>query len=113
MVDATQWARLWLGNGKVDGVRMLKEKTVQQMFTDESAGPDAKSLQGLTWHSGHELSGIRLWGHDGSDPGVATSLLLAKEAGLAAIVFSNSDGTTPSDFTVQILREGLMAIKKA
>ena len=113
MVDATQWARLWLGNGRIDGVRMLKEETVQQMFTDESAGPDAGSLQGLTWHSGHELGGMRLWGHDGSDPGVATSLLLAKEAGLAAIVFSNTDGITPSDFTVQILREGLMAIKRA
>jgi CubicO group peptidase (beta-lactamase class C family) len=113
VVDAMQWARLWLGNGKIDGVRMLKKKTVLQMFSDESAEPDAESLQGLTWHSGHELGGMRLWGHDGGDPGVATSLLLAKEAGLAAIIFSNTDGITPSDFTLQILREGLIAIKEA
>jgi CubicO group peptidase (beta-lactamase class C family) len=113
MVDAMQWARLWLGTGSVDGVRLLKKKTVLQMFSDESAAPDAESLHGLTWSSDHELGGMRLWGHDGGDPGVATSLLLAKEAGLAAIAFANTDGITPSDFTLQILREGLMAIKEA
>jgi CubicO group peptidase (beta-lactamase class C family) len=109
IVDATQWARLWLNDGQVDGIRMLKKASVDQMFRDEAAGPHAESLQGLTWHSGHEMNGIRLWGHDGSDPGVATSLLLAKEAGLAAIVFANSDGVTPADFTTAILREGLQA----
>jgi len=110
LIDATRWARLWLGNGKVDGVRMLKSETVELMFSDESADPNSKALQGLTWHSSHELDGMRLWGHDGGDPGVATSLLLAREAGLATIVFANTDGVTPSDIAVEILREGLAIV---
>lgn len=101
------WARLWLGDGAVDGVRLLGPKTTQQMFTDETAKPDSKYLQGLTWHSAHKIDGARLWGHDGSDPGVSTSLLLARERGLASIVFTNTNGVTPSDFAIEILREGL------
>jgi hypothetical protein len=77
---------------------------------DTDAAPDSDELQGLTWHSNHELNGERLWGHTGSDPGVSTSLLMARETGLAAIVFTNTNGATPSDFALEILREGLQAI---
>ena len=97
------WARLWLGDGSIDGVRLLSADTVRQVY----GGTDF--LQALTWHSGHELDGHKLWGHGGGDPGVNTDLLMLREQRLAAIVFANTNGVTPADFTMKILREGLAA----
>ena len=102
------WARLWLGDGSVDGARLLSADTVRQVFVGTrvtDGGTDF--LQGLTWHSGHELDGHRPWGHGGGDPGVNTDLLMLREERLAAIVFANTNGVTPGDFTIEILREGL------
>jgi CubicO group peptidase (beta-lactamase class C family) len=104
------WARLWLGDGELDGVRILDAKHTQQMFTDAVSEADAEQRQGLTWYSGHALGGQRLWGHSGSDPGISTSLLMARDAGLAAIVFTNTNGVAPSEFGIEILREGLEAL---
>ena len=104
------WARLWLGDGEVGGTRLLSPEVTNQMFVDEAALASAESLQGLTWYSESEFNGERIWGHSGSDPGVSTSLLMARGAGLAAIVFTNTNGATPADFSKEILREGLAAI---
>ena len=103
------WARLWLGDGEIDGVRLLNPENTEQMFTGDAAAGSGER-QGLTWYSGHEINGERLWGHDGSDPGVSTSLLMARETGLAAVVFTNTNGVSPSDFASQILREGMQTI---
>jgi CubicO group peptidase (beta-lactamase class C family) len=104
------WAQLWLGDGEVDGVRLLNPDHTRQMFTDSESASISDGSQGLTWHSGHVANGERLWGHDGSDPGVSTSMLMAREAGLAAIVFTNTNGVSPSDFAMEIIHEGLQAI---
>jgi len=47
--------------------------------------------------------------HRGGDPGVNPDLLMLREQRLAAIVFANTNGVTPADFTLKILREGLAA----
>ena len=102
------WARLWLDDGSVDGVRLLSAETVRQVYKGTRIRDgDADYLQGLTWHSNHEVNGHPLWGHGGGDPGVNTDLLMLREKRLAAIVFANTDGVTPADFTIEILREGL------
>ena len=110
MAQIAKWAEMWLGDGEVDGVRLLSPESTEQMFTDNAAAAGSEERQGLTWHSSHEISGERLWGHDGSDPGVSTSLLMARETGLAAVVFTNTNGAAPSDFAMEILQEGLQAI---
>jgi CubicO group peptidase (beta-lactamase class C family) len=104
------WAEIWLGDGEINGVRLLNADHTMQMFTDSGAAAGSDELQGLTWHSSHEINGEHLWGHDGSDPGVSTSLLMARESGLAAVVFTNTNGAMPSDFAMEILKEGLQAI---
>lgn len=104
------WARLWLNDGSVDGVRLLSAATVRQINEGTrilDGGNDF--LQGLAWHSGHKLEEHLLWGHGGGDPGVDTDLLMLREKRLAAIVFANTNGVTSSDFTIEILREGLTA----
>ncbi len=110
LFDASVWARLGLSDGALNGVRILQAETVERMFRDETADENPESLQGLVWHGDRELNGVRLWGHDGSDPGVATSLIFAREAGLAAVVFANTDGMSPADLALEILREGLAFI---
>jgi len=40
------WARLWLGDGELDGVRILDAKHTQQMFTDAVSEADAEQRQG-------------------------------------------------------------------
>jgi len=35
---------------------------------------------------------------------------MARDAGLAAIVFTNTNGVAPSEFATEILREGLAAL---
>jgi len=102
------WARLWMDDGSVDGARLLSADTVRQVYEGtRMTNGDTEFLQGLTWHSGHELDGHRLWGHGGGDPGVDTDLLMLREKRLAAIVFANTNGVTTQDFTVEILREAL------
>jgi hypothetical protein len=109
--DASTWARLWLADGTLRGSQVLRPDTVAEMFRDEPGNLDKEELQGLAWHSSQEMNGMRLWGHGGSDPGVATELTFAKEAGLAAVVFANTDGVTPSDFAHEMLREGLQYLR--
>ena len=107
----TIWARLWLEDGEVDGVRLLSPETVQRMFASENTSDGGSTaVDELTWHSGQDLAGYSLWGHGGSDPGVGTELLMLREKRLAAIVFANTDGVSPGDFAIEILREGLAAI---
>ncbi len=105
------WARFWLSDGEVDGVRLLSPESVQTILAGDRMGEGNNAfLQGLSWYSGHELAGYPLWGHGGSDPGVNTDLVMIREKNLAAIVFANTDGVTPSDFTLEILRQGLAEI---
>ncbi len=105
------WARLWLNDGELDGVRLVSSETVQRMFaSDNIADGGNAAVDELTWHSGHELSGYLLWGHGGSDPGVGTDLLMLREKRLAAIVFANTDGISAGDFAIEILREGLAGL---
>ena len=108
--ELSLWARLWMSDGSVDGARLLSAETVRQVY-DGAKMTDGGTdfLQGLTWHSGHELDGYRLWGHGGGDTGVNTDLQMLREQRLAAIVFANTNGVTTGNFTAEILREGLAA----
>jgi len=108
--DLRLWAGLWLGDGSADGLQILQPETTQQMFTGHRLSESYDGRQGLTWHRDGELEGEFPWGHDGSDPGVSTSLKLIRERGLAAIVMTNTNGVSPSDFANEILREALQAI---
>jgi len=107
----TTWARLWLGEGSVDGVRLLSPETVRQVFAGDLVNDgDNEFLHGLCFHSRDQLDGYELWGHGGGDPGVNTSFLMIREKNLAAIVFVNTYGVATEDFTIEMLREGLAVI---
>jgi CubicO group peptidase (beta-lactamase class C family) len=99
------WAQLWLNDGTVNDVRLLQAATVQQMMKVGNIPG-----QGLTWHKNDDLEEMAVWGHSGGDPGVNTDLSMLPEEGLAAIVFINTDGVRPTDFTNEILRVALRAL---
>ncbi len=70
-VTAPQLARFllsFIGDGQLDGVRILKAETIREMR--KVAFPKADSKQGLVWYF-DKLGGEKVMGHDGSDPGVA------------------------------------------
>ena len=58
----------FIGDGQLDGDRVLKAETVREMR--KVAFPKADSKQGLVWYF-DKLGGSKVMGHDGSDPGVA------------------------------------------
>ena len=60
-------------------------------------------LQGLTWYADFRIREDDAWGHGGSDPGVNTDMQLLRSEGIAAIVFTNTNGVRPGEVTQHLL----------
>jgi CubicO group peptidase (beta-lactamase class C family) len=89
--SAPQLARFllsFIGDGQVDGTRILKEQTVQLMRT--SAFPRIAPGQGLAWYR-DRVGGSRVIGHDGSDPGVTTMMCFRPADGVGVLVLMNAE----------------------
>ena len=90
-ISAPDLARLllcFIGDGEVDGVRLLRAATVRAMRG--IAFPDIAADQGLVWYF-DEMGGVRMMGHDGSDPGVASSMYYCPEDGVGFLVLMNGE----------------------
>jgi len=89
--SARQLARFLLsfvGNGRVDNVRLLKEETVKSMR--RISFPKIAPEQGLVWFHGNS-GGTKVMGHDGGDPGVSTFMHYRLKDGVGFIVLMNGD----------------------
>lgn len=83
-----------LGDGSLDGRRVLKPESVQTMrrfqFTAASK-PDnvdlAEKNSGLFWQTKFNTARV---GHGGSDPGIKTEMLASPDGRVGVIVFSNT-----------------------
>lgn len=100
--DLARHARAYLNGGIIDGNRVLEASTVEEMLTPQPV-PERR-LQGLTWYA-VEGPGEPAWGHSGGDPGVNTDVRLLPGQGWAAIVFTNTHGIRPMEFTTMLLAE--------
>jgi hypothetical protein len=78
---------------------------VAAMLTDQNA-PAGNRTQGLTWSADLELNGEHQWGHGGSDPGSDTDIRILPQQGLAAIVFTNTNGVVPTEISNRLLEIG-------
>jgi CubicO group peptidase (beta-lactamase class C family) len=74
-----------MNGGELKGIRILKESTLKMMF--KSQIKEDKS-QGLCWE---HLDFKSLWGHDGSDPGVNTSMFFDPSTRVGVITFQNNN----------------------
>lgn len=79
-----------LNGGELNGKRILKQATIEKMFT-----PQLKeyTAQGLTWRTSEfetPYGKVKLWGHSGLDPGIQTFLFFNPANKTGVITFQNN-----------------------
>ena len=79
---------MFMGEGKVGEVRVLKAATVESMKKIQFPKIDKK--QGLVWYY-DRIGGEQMIGHDGGDPGVVTQMFCDPEKGTGIIVLMNGE----------------------
>jgi CubicO group peptidase (beta-lactamase class C family) len=98
-----RYARAYLNGGIADGNRILEQSTIAEMFRPYLPARTG-TAQGLTWVT-YDVAGQPAWGHLGSDPGVNTAVRMIPSRGIAAITFTNTNGSEPNALTDMLLRE--------
>jgi len=79
---------MFMGNGRLGEVRVLKPQTVEVMKAIQYPKLDKK--QGISWYY-TRMGGKQMIGHDGGDPGVTTQMLCQPEAGTGIIILMNGE----------------------
>ncbi len=105
----SRYLRSYLRGGALSGgasreKRILEEGTLEQLFRKQTDASGDR-LQGLTWYADSRIREDDAWGHGGSDPGVNTDMRLLRTEGIAAIVFTNTNGVRPWDVTQHLLEQ--------
>jgi CubicO group peptidase (beta-lactamase class C family) len=70
---------------------LLKRASVEQMFTLQNTEDGKPSPYGLGWRV-QELAGRKWVGHEGSQPGVSTFLLMLPSDGFVVAILTNLEG---------------------
>lgn len=103
-----EWSRfvsVYLNNGVYNGRRLLKQETIDEVFTIQY--PDADKYQAICWHYNEFSPGmVRMYlgelpAHTGGDDGVVTITVLDPDSGSAIIVLMNGlDGNLCSVYSL-------------
>ena len=78
----------FIGDGQLEGTRLLKTETVRQMR--KIPFPKADSKQGLVWYF-DKLGGAKTMGHDGGDPGISTVMQYRIKDGVGYVILQNGE----------------------
>ena len=78
----------FIGDGQLEGTRLLKTETVRQMR--KIPFPKADSKQGLVWYF-DKLGGAKTMGHDGGDPGVSTVMQYRIKDDVGYVILQNGE----------------------
>ena len=84
VAELANFQLMLIARGVFDGHQILKEKTVQQMF----------SGHGITWYERELPGGTKVWGHSGGDPGVSTLFDFQPDTGNGVVIFANTHGAS-------------------
>ena len=96
--DLKIFAQMVLNGGELNGQRILKKSTLNQML--QLQGP-ADDKQGIGWR----YTGMgTIWGHGGDDPGVQTGLYLDVEKKLGMVMIKNSNVGSRTSLLKQLYR---------
>ena len=95
------YGRAYLNDGEFAGKKILKPSSIASMLTNQNI--PGNRTQGLTWYADAEMVREPQWGHGGSDPGSNTDMRLLTEQGVGAIVFANTNGSTPTEISAELL----------
>jgi CubicO group peptidase (beta-lactamase class C family) len=91
----------YINQGVYGGVRILEADTIRLMLTRQHATP---AHQGLCWVTLLREGGPR-WSHNGSDPGIRTTMSFRPSDGVGAIVFINRSDIELKKFNDRLFRE--------
>ena len=80
--DMARYQLMLLGNGELDGVRVLQENSVRQMLGGK----------GITWSRRTLPNGQSVWNHGGGDPGVSALFDFRPKFGDGVIMIANTHG---------------------
>lgn len=86
--DLAQFLLMFMGEGKLDGHRLLKRSTVEEMKRIQS--PKIDPDQGLIWYY-EKFGKNKMLGHNGGDPGVASMMFFDPKDGAGFIVLMNAE----------------------
>jgi serine beta-lactamase-like protein LACTB, mitochondrial len=85
----------------VQGSKLLKKETTEQMFKSLKTREGKETGYGLGW-SVNTRNGQRNIGHSGAQQRVSTFLHMQPEQGLAVVIMANLEGARLGDLVVQI-----------
>jgi serine beta-lactamase-like protein LACTB len=90
VLDLAKFASCLFNGGKAGGTQLLKQETIDQMFTPQFAKPDAKGGFGIGFMVG-ELDGIKEVSHGGAIYGFATNWAVLPGEKLGVVVACSRD----------------------
>ena len=88
--DMLTYARFHLGDGRVDGKRILKKTSLAAMQTDQVNAYSHGDAWGLTW-SIRQVGAVRIVRHGGATRGFNADFRMVPSANLALVTLTNSD----------------------
>jgi CubicO group peptidase (beta-lactamase class C family) len=110
VLDLSKFLCMLLADGTVEGRTLLTPRGISETFSAQfqtAMRPKSwPAVQGLAWE-GYRLADLGLlWGHGGSDPGVATHVLMHFPSKSAALTFANTspDADAVLNITTALLR---------
>jgi CubicO group peptidase (beta-lactamase class C family) len=102
--SVTELARFlggYINRGTYGGARILAPATVATMLSQQVT---SEPRQGLCWVAS-ERNGMRYWGHDGGDPGVATVMAFRPSDGVGVIVFTTRASGAVREISTRLFEE--------
>jgi CubicO group peptidase (beta-lactamase class C family) len=91
VTDMCRWALANLNGGELDGARILSQTSLATMWQPgPPVDPESHTRVGLSWFI-DAYRGHRTIRHDGEDTGFLSQLIMAPDAGLAAVAMANVD----------------------
>jgi len=94
-----------MNEGKLNGNRILKSQTVRKMLSPQLT---TSKSQGLCFYTETVNDSLKLWGHNGIDPGVRTTMYFNPSDKVGIITFQNN----ATDGAISILKELYQMHKK-
>ena len=87
-----------MNEGELNGNRILQSETVKKMLSSQLS---KEGSQGLSFYTETVNDSLKLWGHNGIDPGVRTTMYFNPENRTGVITFQNN----ATDGAISILKE--------
>ncbi len=95
--DLSMFLRAYIMDGTFNGYQLLKPETVDLILQEHAK--DNNEVQGLIFYE-WKIGNMTVWGHDGSDPGVATEMYFDRINRIGFIQFTNRNNIYPNPETI-------------